>query len=112
MIQSVAGMLQDGKLTECSGRFEVPHHADLGSGHGGWRDREARPGEVSLAHKGVLFLDELPEFNRSVLEALRQPLESGEHHRGARQPPRHLPRALPAHRRDEPLRIRCTVAII
>lgn len=75
MIHSVAGILKDGGL--CFERpFRAPHHnASMPALVGG--GRKARPGEISLAHNGVLFLDELPEFDRPTLEALRQPLENG-----------------------------------
>ncbi len=75
IIQSVAGELRDGRLTSTR-PFRDPHHsATLPALIGG--GVRARPGEVSLAHMGVLFLDELPEFDRRTLEALRQPLEGG-----------------------------------
>ncbi len=75
MIHSVAGILKDSQIS-FDRPFRDPHHnastpALVGGG------RKAQPGEISLAHNGVLFLDELPEFNRSTLEALRQPLENG-----------------------------------
>ena len=74
-IHSVAGTLA-GRSPLLRPPFRAPHHttSDAGLIGGG---RPLRPGEVSLAHRGVLFLDELPEFRRPVLEALRQPLEEG-----------------------------------
>ena len=75
MIHSVAGLLKDGRITRRR-PFRDPHHsASLPALVGG--GVRARPGEISLAHNGVLFLDELPEFARQTLESLRQPIESG-----------------------------------
>ena len=75
-IHSVAGRLPPGTGLILDPPFRAPHHtiSDAGLVGGG---RGPVPGEVSLAHRGVLFLDELPEFHRNALEALRQPLEEG-----------------------------------
>lgn len=76
MIASVSGTLSGGRLTDRR-PFRNPHHsasmaAMVGGGH------KAKPGEISMAHHGVLFLDELPEFSPQVLDSMRQPLEAGE----------------------------------
>ncbi len=76
MIASVAGTLEDGRISRAR-PFRAPHHsASMAALTGG--GLKVRPGEVSMAHLGVLFLDELPEFQRGVLDSLRQPLEAGE----------------------------------
>ena len=75
MIHSVAGQLEGGKLLRRRPFRAVHHSASMPALVGG--GLRARPGEISLAHLGVLFLDELPEFPRATLEALRQPLETG-----------------------------------
>ncbi|WP_404400850.1 YifB family Mg chelatase-like AAA ATPase [Pelagibacterium halotolerans] len=76
MIQSIAGAIKGGQISDIR-PFRAPHHsASMAALVGG--GLKVKPGEVSLAHNGVLFLDELPEFQPQALDSLRQPLESGE----------------------------------
>jgi magnesium chelatase family protein len=76
MIQSLCGLLDEGGISR-SRPFRQPHHtASMAAIVGG--GKSAKPGEISLAHNGVLFMDEFPEYPRSVLETLRQPIETGD----------------------------------
>lgn len=77
-ILSISGYLQEGKLTRIR-PFRAPHHScSMAAMVGGGVGKKVRPGEISLAHNGVLFLDELPEFPTQTIESLRQPIETGE----------------------------------
>src|SRR4051794_15825898 len=76
-IYSAMGLLPDGVALMDQRPVRTPHHSATAQARVGG-GTIPRPGEVSLAHHGILFLDELPEFSRHVLETLRQPLESGE----------------------------------
>lgn len=77
-ITSIAGKFSDGKLTKVR-PFRTPHHScSLAAMVGGGVGKKVKPGEITLAHNGVLFLDELPEFPHNVIDSLRQPIENGE----------------------------------
>ncbi len=104
MIQSLAGELREGAISRRR-PFRSPHHsASMPALVGG--GLRVKPGEVSLAHLGVLFLDELPEFQRGVLDALRQAYRKRRGRDRARQCACALSVALPACRRGQSLPLR------
>ena len=76
MIHSVSGLIEEGRISRTRPFMEPHHTASMAAIVGGGKG--ARPGQISLAHNGVLFMDEFPEFARQVLETLRQPIETGE----------------------------------
>ena len=77
MIHSIVGLLAPGQALVTRRPFRAPHHTASDAGLLGGNINPT-PGEISLAHNGVLFLDELPEFGPQALDSLRQPLETGE----------------------------------
>jgi magnesium chelatase family protein len=77
-VHSVAGLLAVDAPLLCRPPYQAPHHTASAAALVGGGSYQARPGAASLSHRGILFLDEAPEFQAGVLDALRQPLESGE----------------------------------
>ena len=105
-IHSVAGVLPKGIGLLWERPFRSPHHSVSDAGLIGGGSGTPRPGEVSLAHNGVLFLDEMPEFPRNVLEQLRQPLENHTVTLARANMTLSFPRAFHVGRRHEPLSVR------
>jgi magnesium chelatase family protein len=105
-IHSISGLLSPGSAIVATRPFRAPHHTISDAALVGGGVGYARPGEISLSHNGVLFLDELPEFARNVLEVLRQPLEEGTVTIARSKSQRRISGEFHAHRRDESLSLR------